>query len=275
MRKLAKLSFIILIPIVLGGILTAAGFFTADETVSVIGFWVLAAGIPAVMVVLITVGLVLIITGRLNLDDSKKADKSSQPETEKRKATDEENDIRKVNSSYRYESRYASAKYQANHISKIYKLSNLGDRIKGWLFFLFLIIDFVLILVFAFLGITLGAIICFCLFAGTILICFLVKIVLEKTSISGKHKPSKYFSKMGEVLATVLSSMTSTGTKYTERIKSVTYRVIIKVDGKTYNAYSKNFYKEGETVEVLIKRNGKGNAIIQSPPKSETSSDNK
>lgn len=249
MRKLAKLSFIILIPIVLGGILTAAGFFTADETVSVIGFWVLVAGIPAVMVVLITVGLVLIITGRLNLDDSKKADKSSQPETEKRKATDEENDIREVNSSYRYESRYASAKYQANHISKIYKLSNLGDRIKGWLFFSFLIIDFVLILVFAFLGITLGAIICFCLFAGTILICFLVKIVLEKTSISGKHKPSKYFSKMGEVLATVLSSMTSTGTKYTERIKSVTYRVIIKVDGKTYNAYSKIFMKRARPLK--------------------------
>ena len=80
---------------------------------------------------------------------------------------------------------------------------------------------------------------------------------------------------MGEVLATVLSSMTSTGTKYTERIKSVTYRVIIKVDGKTYNAYSKNFYEEGETIEVLIKRNGNGNAIIQSLPKSETSSDNK
>lgn len=275
MRKLAKLSFIILIPIVLGGILTAAGFFTADETVSVIGFWVLAAGIPAVMVVLITVGLVLIITGRLNLDDSKKGDKSSQPERKKRKATDEESDIRKVNSSYGYKSKYESAKYQANHISKIYKLSDLGDRIKGWLFFSFLIIDFVLILVFAFLGITLGAIICFCLFTGTILICFLVKTILEKISISRKHKPSKYFSKTGKVMATVLSSMTSTGTKYTERINSVTYRVIIKVDGKTYNAYSKNFYEEGETVEVLIKRNGKGNAIIQSPPKSETSSDNK
>ena len=47
------------------------------------------------------------------------------------------------------------------------------------------------------------------------------------------------------------------------RVNSVTYRVIIIVDGREYNTYSKQFYDAGEQLTVSVRKDGKGGVIIE------------
>ncbi|MDE6075143.1 MAG: hypothetical protein K2G26_01765, partial [Clostridia bacterium] len=158
--------------------------------------------------------------------------------------------------------------YQMEHVADAYANANKGNRIKGWLFFGFLMTDFALCMIFIFLNIMLGFFICLGIFAGTILISIIVVVILQKTSMSRKINYDKYETCSGIVKACVLSSMGSSGGAHeysTVRVNSVTYRVIIIVDGREYDAYSKRTYAEGDTLTVAVKKNGKGVAKIIEP----------
>jgi len=274
MKKFAKFALLILIPVTVGIILIVTGVATENDNLFYAGMLVSVIGVPVVMIPLVVTGIVLVITGKMDLygnkvkdddiSDDKKPKRTAKAEKPKRTAKNERKEIDEINSSSGYRNRYKKAEYEANHAALNYENADKGDKIKGWLFFGFLVADFVLILVFAFLGITLGAIICFCLFVGSLLIGFIVSKILEKTSQSEEYDPLKHEIKTGVVQTSVLSSSTSMGGKWKQRIKKVTYRVIIEVGNKTYNAYSKNFYEDGESVEVILRRDGKGNARIKS-----------
>jgi len=274
MKKFAKFSLLILIPVIVGVVLIVAGVATENDNLFYAGMLVSTIGVPVIMIPLVVIGIILVVTGKIDMYDykikddnvsgEKKTKHTAKTEKHKRTAQSEREEIDEINSSYGYRNRYEKAEYEANHAALNYENTDKGDRIKGWVFFGFLVTDFVLILVFAFLGITLGAIICFCLFVGSLLIGFIVSKIIEKTSQSEKYDPLKYELKTGVVQASVLSSTTSMGGKWKQRIKKVTYRVIIQVGNKTYNAYSTNFYEDGESVEVILRRDGKGNARIKS-----------
>lgn len=268
MKKLVKMSMIIPVVLIVGIVLDVVGFQTENVTLAKVGMGILMYGLPATMFILVVVGLILMITGRLSDSDKDKKSDVTFGESSKDAAEDaavstaaekEDEKLEKINSSYGYDSRKQYAEYQMDHVANAYKHSDRGDRIKGWLFFGFLMTDFALILVFAFLGIMVGALVCFCLFAGTIILSLIIKVILEKTSMSRRVNTDKYEQRSATVKACVLSSTGSTGggrSGSTVRVRSVTYRIILDVDGSEYNAYSGNVYGEGEEVTVWVRKSG-------------------
>lgn len=250
MKKLTKLSLIILIPLVIGISLLVFGGYSGDENIVRIGEIVVSFGLPITMFLLVVIALVLMITGRLS--DSGKTD--DQPKTREQ----EYSDIQDVNASRGYESHRKSDEFMAGHVANNYKRATPRQKVLGWLFFGFLMTDFFMIFVFLFLRNTTGVIVCFSIFCGTILVSLIVKVILEKMSM--RVNPAKLEGKevfKGIVVACLLSSTTSVGgsnRRYTTHITRVVYRVLIERDGDQYTAYTDNFYEEGEEVFFVVRR---------------------
>lgn len=101
-------------------------------------------------------------------DETKGKDKREERLSAKER---ELGDIKDINTSYSYDNYRKRGEYMIRHTSGRYKYSPKKDKVLGWLFFGFLITDFALIPIFAILRIYIGAIVCFSLFGGTILIC--------------------------------------------------------------------------------------------------------
>lgn len=122
------------------------------------------------------------------------------------------------------------------------------------MFFGFLITDFALIPIFAILRIYIGAIVCFSLFVGTILISLIVVGIKQRVFMKfkpSKAKKDKYEILDGKVKACMLSSTTSVGgvRKYsTARLTKVIYLITVESAGNVYTAYSDKFYEKDETV---------------------------
>lgn len=257
MKKLRLISMLVFVPIVLGLGLLIGGGAAGNETAIYIGEMVVSIGIPATMFVLVVVGLVLLITGKLDLSDDKSRAKDTQSEeqdepSEKRdEQTDREKEytqLAEINSSRGYRNRDKRAEYMARHTSNAYKNSTTKSKVLGWMFFGFLMTDFAMIMVFAFLRIFVGAIVYFCLFGGTILISLFVTVIRQKLSMSGvrRHKNSEVFD--GVVKLCTLSSTTSTGGR-TQRINKVVYMVTIISDETEYTAYTQDFYEPGDKIK--------------------------
>lgn len=248
MKKLSKLSLIVLIPLICGIALIVIGSYGGNEAVLRVGQAVLTFGMPITVISLVVIGLVMMITGKLS--DSDDSD-GVKPMSKKR----EQSDIQDVNTSRGYKSRRKSGEYMARHVSNNYKYSTSKEKVLGWLFFGFLITDFLLIFVFGILKSIVGVIVCFSLFVGTILLSLIIKIIVEKISmrVKGDDLDDKEVFK-GTVEACLMSSTTSTGGRYTTRIEKVVYRVLVDYDGEQYTAYSENYYEEGDEVFFVVRR---------------------
>lgn len=252
MKKLYKLSLIVLIPLISGLVLVIVGNNGGNENIARIGRGILSIGLPVTMFLLVVIGIVLMITGKLS-DKGGQDDGEPTPRTKE----DEALDIADVNSSYGYESRRKSGEYMINRVADNYKNSSAKDKLLGWLFFGFLMVDFFLILVFAMLRNMTGTIVCFSIFGGTILIAIIAKIIVQKFSMrvsSDKLDGKEAFK--GVVAACLLSSTTSTGgtqRSHTTRITKVVYRILIDRDGEQFVAYSDKFYEEGEEVFFVVR----------------------
>lgn len=242
MKKLVKLSYLLFIPFISGIVCIIAGIVTKLDIFFDIGIILMTIVMPLSMIACVVVGLVMMITGRLSDEPPDNVSKEK-----------EYSEIADINTSYGYDSNMKRGEYLSRHTAENYANATLKEKILGWSFFAFLIGDFVLIFLFGVIGNVTGFAICSCIFAGTILISLIVKIILEKTSMSGKTAGRPVVA--GEVKACVLSSMTSTGgskLRYTTRIRGVTYRVTISVQGADFTAYSKTFYEKGEKVKIAV-----------------------
>ncbi|MDE7163656.1 MAG: hypothetical protein K2O44_06265 [Clostridia bacterium] len=269
MKKLTKLSFLVPVPFLVGLALRIAGTYTDNQGLARVGTGIMIYGTPIIMFILVVVGIIMMTTGKLS---DKKSDvtfgESAEESSEEGQKSEEEKALEDINSSYGYESKMKLAEYQMDHVAKAYANSSKGNRIKGWLFFGFLMTDFALCMIFIFLNIMLGFFICLGIFAGTIIISIIVVVILQKTSMSGRINNDKYETCQGVVKACVLSSMGSSGGAHeysTVRVNSVTYRVIVIVDGREYDAYSDVYYNEGDKLTVAVKKNGRGVAKIIGP----------
>lgn len=259
MKKLRKMSLIVLIPIILGVGLTVIGGAVQNALISKIGGMILSIGIPVTMFVLVVVGLILMITGKLedssndsysDNEEVREADNNEVSEGER-----EFEEIQDINSSYGYESQIKQGEYMMRHTAGVYKNSTPKEKIFGWLFFAFLIIDFALAFVFLTKKIIIGFIVCFCIFAATILICLVVTKARERSSIKAKVDITKDKLLCGEVKACLMSSSTSVGGAHshsTTRITGVTYRVVVEAEGNTYTGYSHRFYETGDPVVFAV-----------------------
>lgn len=258
MKKLRIMALTVFIPLISGFVM----LFADDENVSRIGGLLLEIGVPVTMFLLVVIGLILIITGKIDLSDYRKTNSDTTPSetpTDAVPLTDaerERNEINEVNSSYHRQSQLRQGEYIARHAATNYRNASPKEKLFSWLFFGFLMTDFALILVFMFLRIFIGMYICFGLFGGTILLSFIVVKTKEKTSLNASKRKRKIREVLsGEVKFCTLSSSTSVGgssRRSTTRITGVTYRVIIESDGQEYVAYSKEFYNEGDTVRFGV-----------------------
>ncbi|MDE7379469.1 MAG: hypothetical protein K2N14_00315 [Clostridia bacterium] len=270
MKNVFKLCILILVVFVVGLTLDIVGYQIGNITMAKVGINIMSFGIPLSMTIAVFVSMIMLFTGKWSFNDNKPKDGKSLSEEKSVTAESEAEKIGDINSSYGYDSQMKLAEYQVDQTAKIYRNTNKRGRVFGWLFFGFLMLSFIMIIVFAFFGNMIGVFVCLGLFAGTIIISLIVKVILEKTSMSQRIDPDKYNYTTATVKACVLSSMGSTGGgrhNSTTRVTSVTYRIILDVEGQEYNAYSHDVYEEGERIEVAVKRNGRGVAkIIEKTP---------
>ncbi len=274
MKKLLKMSLLVLVPLVSGLVLLFVGGYTENETFTEIGNLILKIGMPVTIFILVVVGLILMMTGRLadkNDYKTKKIDyktnetddlmlfSDNDEEIEQNgkspsnSAEEEFSDLEEINSTYHYDNYKKYGEYMSRHSAANFKNSSTKEKILGLLFFAFLMVDFALILVFGFMQITAGAIACFCIFGGTIITVFIVKLILEKSSLDYNFKNSDKKLIPGEVKACFLSSSRGFEDGYkTTRITKVVYKVIITADGEDYKAYSRKFYETGDSVQFAV-----------------------
>ena len=274
MKKLYKIALIGFVPLILGFVLLITGGVVNNDTLVYAGSMILSIGFPVTLFILVVVGIILAITGKLSDNQNgSEADVTGaleeQNEDGETEAVKEQRALEDINSAYGYASQYKMGEYEIDHTAKIYRNSNFKEKVFSWILFGFLMTAFGLAFVSILMNQMIPFFICGGVFAGTILICLIVKTVMEKTSQSSKVNPKKYVYKTATVKACLLSSMSSTGGTHnsTVRVGSVTYRILLDIDGKRYNAYSKKVYETGERIEVAVKKNGKGVAkIVAKPP---------
>ncbi|MDE6001771.1 MAG: hypothetical protein K2G96_05590, partial [Clostridia bacterium] len=123
MKYIVWLSPLIFVPAIVGMALVLSGYSA--------GAWVLALGIPAVMIILVIIGLVLMMKGKLF---NKPSEDNGQPKKEK-----ELSDVREINRSHYYTNRFKLAEYEARHIIEGTKNSSKKGIAAGILFFLMLV----------------------------------------------------------------------------------------------------------------------------------------
>ncbi|MDE7215190.1 MAG: hypothetical protein K2O08_00130 [Clostridia bacterium] len=261
MKKFVKSVFIIPIIIIISIVLLIVGGVNRNDTLFKAGTIILTVAIPITMVIMVGVGLVLMITGKSDDNDNDKTKDDAASEREK-----EYNELKDVNTSYRYDNKVKESKYIARHAAKNYKNSTNKEKVFGWVFLSFLLSNIILTILFGFFNIKLGAIICFSLFVGTIIIAIIVNSIKEKISMSAKVYTKSKDREMvcGKVKNCLLSSTRSVGGGHgnsTSRITKVVYKVTVTAEEKDYIAFSEDFYEVDEPV-VIAKLGGHRAAIV-------------
>lgn len=288
MKKLRLMSMLVFVPIVLGIGMLIGGSLMDNQTAASIGGWMLSAGIPVTMFILVVVGLVLMMTGKIDLSDDKKTSRGGQTKTEDKMSTDDDDEwvdvdddddedewedigddddeikdvgggvdsisgekkkeysqLSDTNNSRSYNSKINETEYISRQSGNRYKNSSTAQKVFGWLFFGFLMTDFFMIMVFAFIGIFTGAIVCFCLFGGTILTALLVTVLRQKISMGlGVSKRKKRNALDGQVLSCNVASTTTIN----NRVTKVVYLVEIAEGENEYSAYTENYYNRGDSI---------------------------
>lgn len=255
--KVNKLAILVFIPVIVGIGLIIGGSVCGRYSIQMAGIYVLFGGSFGMALIISVITLVTAL--RPSKSD---ADKTNDPEKGPDQTEAEAKRLAEINTSYGYDNKIAQAEHQISHSKRAYEHSNVGDKIKGGLFIGFLLTDFVMIIVFAMLRIIPGVITCFVLFGGTIVMSLVIIKIKEHLSISAAIDKKKFDRKTATVETCVMSSSGSAGSGNTTRITSITYRIQLNIDGKTYNAYSKNYYNDGDIVEVWLKKNGSTVRII-------------
>ena len=250
MKKFSKLIFLIPLIVILGIVFIIIGNTSSNSGLARAGLIILQLGLPIVMLAMVSAAIIMMMKGASDSNDKNDDETISQKEKEY-------SEINDINTSYGRQSRYKEADYIAHHTSKAYKNSNKKEKIFSFALFGFLIGNIFLVFIFGFFKIKIGVFVCLGLFAGTILLCFIIKTILEKVSIharvSTKKKDREIMS--GIVKACLLSSASTrsgTSKNATTRVTGVTYRIIISANGMEYTAYSNEFYEEGEPVAFAL-----------------------
>lgn len=183
-------------------------------------------------------------------DDEDYGDDETKPRDER---ADEEERIEKINSTYGYANDAANADHQISHIKNAYRNSSRGAKIGGVLFVVSFIACLVAGMVLMTVGYTLIGGIVFGCGAAIIIVSLIVVKIKERTSLSSAYDPADYTRKSGTVKACYMSSSSSVN----DRLKSVTYKVLLDVEGNTLTAYSHEYYNTDEILNVLVHKNGK------------------
>lgn len=255
----------------------SAGYNAGNASIEYAGKIIAWLGTFLTAIALVAAGLVMMILGKFRFDGHFKSDSDDSDcgtpiskidlDTKKDGASEvtaaekEAAKIEAINSSVGYESQFKQAEYIAGQSANAYNNSTKKQKIFGWILFAFLFITFALIPCFLFFKVYLGAIISGALFAGTVIIAILVKVLSEHVSRSAHwRKPDKTVEAKGVVKSCVMSSMSSSGgvsPRSSVRVTGVTYKVTVVVDGREYWGYTSRFFESGASINVMIDADGK------------------
>lgn len=272
MKNFRKFSFLLLVPFFIGMATMLGGIITDNETLITVAKYILFLGMPVCMFLFLIVGFIILRKEKADKsrynpyeETAAKESRSGNGETSlgANERAEELEEINEINSSYGYESRAKSYEYHERHTERKHHYSSDKERLFAKLFFGFLIVDFALIIIFGFLKLFVGSIVCFILFVVPLIVFIVVVKSRERLSYSGgkiNADGSNVFYG-GVVKFCVMSSSKGKEDGYwylTTRIKSVNYKISIDYDGKEFVAYTRKFYNEGETVNFVVV---KGNLV--------------
>ncbi len=278
MKKFARFTLLCFIPVVAGVVCLIVGNTTGNSTVTYAGMLSLIAGLPAMMIIFLIVGLILMSTGKLG--DGKKPESDTTDTTDTTDAADnkttitdvareeetpsqrerEQNAIDKVNGSSRYESRVNMSEYEIQHVAEGMKNAPKWGVAVGLTSFFLLVADIIAATVLLINRIFIGAIVCAALFGVVIITAFTVVAVSRAKALNGDISKAKKITE-GKVKTCYMVGTATTRTDgncyqssngQTVRVSGVTYRVIVSADGEEYAAFSKQFYETGETVTIAV-----------------------
>ena len=179
MNRLAKISSILTIPIFLGFIFLIAGMQRLGE---IFLFWVT----PFILIPAVSFIIVGIITGNKFLFGGKKSKNIYKNNSADDEEIKEYKEIADINSSRGRDSHWKHGKYLMRHTQENYKYATNKEKILSWILLIFLDINLLLAVVFMNLNVTLGYLICFCIFASTVIIAIITKRIKEQRSINPK-----------------------------------------------------------------------------------------
>lgn len=278
MKKFARFTLLCFIPVVAGVVCFIVGNTTGNSTVTYAGMLTLIAGLPAMMVIFIIVGLILMSTGKLGdgkKQESDTADTTGNKTTAADEAPEEEtlsqrereqNAIDAVNNSSRYESRVNMANYEIQHVAEGMKNAPKWGVAVGITSFFLLVADLIAATVLLINRIFVGAIVCAALFGVVLITAFTVTAVSRAKAMNDDIRKAGKITE-GKVKTCFMAGSTTTKSGGTARISDIIYRVIVSADGEEYGAFSKQFYETGETVTVAV--TGRKRAKIVDQPELE------
>lgn len=231
MKKFARYALLCFIPIVTGVVCFIVGNTVGNSTVTYVGMLALVAGLPAMMVIFLIVGLILMSTGKLgkgeksdsdttdttstaSKDDNSGSRQCEQVQIESAVPGDgagvaevscggvaeeevlsqkerEQEAINAVNSSSHFESRVRLANYEMQNVAEGMKNAPKWGIAVGVTFFLLLVADVITATVLLIKQIFIGAIVCAALFGVVLITAFVVLSVSRAKAMRGDIKRAK------------------------------------------------------------------------------------
>lgn len=238
MKIISRLSFLILIPIIVGLALVLSG--------NNAGSLVLAIGIPGTFLALLLLWFILPDSKKekgIYHDELSEQDQIASRNIKESKYTQSNN----VEQSKKGKEQLALNEInEARNVAEAMKHASPKGIAIGLIFFFLLVLDAILGTVFVIKHIFVGGIICAVAFAVAVITILTTALIREK-----KYKQSKKIV-VGQVKSCFMSSMGSMKSGSTGRVAQVVYTVIITSDGVDYTASSKLFYKSGDSVVIAI-----------------------
>ena len=292
MKKFARWTLLCFIPIVGGIVCFIVGNTLPNSTVTYAGMLSLIAGLPAMMIIFLIVGLILMSLGKLSGDksDAEKsenaeqtepadgeapngvenvaddnataADEASGVETKEEAGSQKEREremVSAVNRTSGFESRVKLGESEAAHVAEGMKNAPKWGIALGLTFFFLLVADVVVATVLAINRIFVGTIICAALFAVVIITLLIVMSVRRARATNGDISKAKKITEgivktcyMVGTATTRSGGMRHSPNSGTVRLHSVTYRVLVIADGTEYEAFTNQFYENDEKVKIAV-----------------------
>lgn len=267
MKKFARSTLLCFIPIVIGVVCFIVGNTIGNSTVTYVGMLSIVAGLPAMMVIFLIVGLILMSMGKLGGETSAADNKTAaadETQTDDAETTTplqsehEQEIIEAVNSTHGFASRANMAEYEMDSITEGMKHAPKWGIAVGLSFFFSLVALLIAATVLLINRIFVGAIVCAAIVGITLITTFIVMSVRRAKATNGDISRAQKITE-GKVKACFMVGTTTTksgglrhGNGETVRIQSVTYKVIVIADGEEYGTFSKRYYEADETVTIAV-----------------------
>ncbi len=272
-RIIAILFFIVCIAVIIIGAVLHKGWLSLAGIITLFGVSFSTAVIASIVVVVKAVKGVKAEDNEAISDDALSDENDGDDDneefvfdeqSEKNVITErdlEQARIERINSTAHTENRIARAEYMMSHTGKTAKSSTKKEKTLGTVFLIVLLALMFGGIVLIAVGWQIAGLICVGGFAAVIIIAIIITVIKQKLAMSIKRFDESNPQK-GMVISCTVSSQTTNGSKYYERVISTTYKLKIDVNGTVCSSYCKTFYSAGDIITVLPSKKGNDSVYV-------------